>query len=210
MAPENRVVADLAPISRRRFLRWSLLTGSAVIGVGVGVAGWLSRSEQDQFLLPDALHHLTHSEFLLFRRATEVLLPIAGSFLLPISDVSLLRNIDAMMGLLSPSVRKELGAGLAIFDYAALVSGWHGKRFIDLDNHDAVAYFDRWSEGNSVQRALATVVKKFVYVAYWRDPATWPAIEFDGPVSDKWGLPSLGNTPLPNEMKNIEQEGVTP
>ena len=138
-----------------------------------------------------------------------MLLPLSGTRLASIDTVPVLHNIDAMMGLLSQSVRKELAAGLAVFDYAALVSGWHGKRFIDLDSNEAVAYFDRWSQGNSVQRALATVIKKFVYVAYWRDPATWPAIEFDGPVSDRWGLPSLGNTPMPNETANVKKEGET-
>ena len=209
MAPKEQVATAMAPLSRRRFLRWSLLASSAVIGVGVGAASWLGRSEQDQLPLPDALQHLTQSEFLLFRRATEVLLPLSGTGLPSIDDVPVLQNIDAMMGLLSVSVRKELAAGLTIFDYAALVSGWHGKRFIDLDSNEAVAYFDRWSQGNSMQRALATVIKKFVYVAYWRDSATWPAIEFDGPVSDRWRLPSLGNTPMPNETANVEEEGET-
>ncbi len=120
--------------------------------------------------------------------ALPVLLPLAGTSLRPVAEVPVLAHIDAMMALLPKALRQDVATGLTLFDHAALVSGLHGKRFVDLESDAARDYFDAWSRGNSIQRALATLVKKFVYVAYWRDPATWPAIEFDGPVSDRWGL----------------------
>jgi len=188
----------LAPVSRRRVLRWALYGGAAVM-VGAGAAfSLLRRSPRDQMAVPESLEALSASEYHLFERATAVLLPLASTPLTPLSAVPVIAHIDAMMALLPAGLRQDVTAGLALFDHAALVSGWHGKRFVDLGDAEALAYFDAWSRGNSIQRALATLVKKFVYVAYWRDPATWPPIEFDGPVSDRWGLVSLGNAPLPS------------
>ena len=74
---------------------------------------------------------------------------------------------------------------------------------VDLEQADAIRFFDNWSKGNTIQRTLSSVVKQFVYVSYWRDPATWGPIRFDGPVSDRWGIPSLGNTPLPVESEEV-------
>lgn len=199
MNSPDHPVAALAPVSRRRFLRWTLLGAASVTAVGAGVVAVLRRSPADDMPVPDTLRHLSASEYHLFARALSVLLPVQGTALPAVSEIPVLETIDSMIGMLAPGVRKELAAGLTLFDHGALVSGWHGKRFVDLDDAAVHDYFERWSRGNTIQKALATVVKKFVYVAYWRDPRTWPAIEFDGPVSDRWGIPSLGNTPLPVE-----------
>jgi hypothetical protein len=199
MNSPDHPVAALAPVSRRRFLRWTLFGAASVTAVGAGVVAVLRRSPVDALAIPSSIRHLSASEYHLFARALPVLLPVQGTALPAVSEIPVLETIDSMIGMLAPGVRKELAAGLTLFDHGALVSGWHGKRFVDLDDEDVHAYFERWSRGNTIQKALATVVKKFVYVAYWRDPRTWPAIEFDGPVSDRWGIPSLGNTPLPVE-----------
>jgi len=199
MNSPDHPVAALAPVSRRRFLRWTLLGAASFTAVGAGVVAVLRRSPVDDMPVPDTLRHLSASEYHLFARALPVLLPVQGTALPAVSEIPVLETIDSMIGMLAPGVRKELAAGLTLFDHGALVSGWHGKRFVDLDDEAVHDYFERWSRGNTIQKALATVVKKFVYVAYWRDPRTWPAIEFDGPVSDRWGIPSLGNTPLPVE-----------
>lgn len=206
MNSPDHPVAALAPVSRRRFLRWTLLGAASVTAVGAGVVAVLRRSPVDDMPVPDTLRHLSASEYHLFARALPVLLPVQGTALPAVSEIPVLETIDSMIGMLAPGVRKELAAGLTLFDHGALVSGWHGKRFVDLDDEAVHDYFERWSRGNTIQKALATVVKKFVYVAYWRDPRTWPAIEFDGPVSDRWGIPSLGNTPLPVESASAGEK----
>ncbi len=203
MTKAPQPAAVLAPVTRRRFLRWTLYGAAAASVAAVGAVALLRRSPVDARAVPDGLKSLSAAEYHLFERALPVLLPVQGTGLAPREAVPVLANIDAMMALLPAGLRQDVAAGLTLFDHAALVSGWHGKRFVDLDDADATAYFDRWSEGNSIQRALATLVKKFVYVGYWRDPLTWQALQFDGPVSDRWGLASLGNTPLPSE--SLEQ-----
>ena len=40
-------------------------------------------------------------------------------------------------------------------------------------------------------------IKKLTVLAYWAIPNTWGPLGYDGPVSEKWGVSSLGNTPEP-------------
>ena len=194
-------VAPLARLSRRKLLKAALWGSAGVAVLAGGSFALLRRSPVDALPAPAHLQHLSAAEYHLFRRAIEVLLPVAGTPLTPVGQVPVIDNIDHLMGLVEPALRQELGAGLALFDNAAVFAGLHGKRFVDLDDEAAIRYFDRWSEGNTIQRTLSSVVKKFVYVSYWRDPATWGPIQFDGAVSDRWGIPSLGNTPLPVEAE---------
>lgn len=194
-----RQAAPLSRLTRRGFLRYGLIGSAALAAAAAGGFAILRRSPVDSLPVAEGIRNLSAGEHHLFRRAIEVLLPTAGTALTPVEDVPVLANIDHMMGLLPAHVRTELGTGLALFDNAAVVSGLHGRRFVDLDDQAAVAYFDAWSRGHSIQRALNTVIKQFVYTAYWREPVTWPPVEFDGPVSDDWGLDYLGNAPLPRE-----------
>lgn len=198
-----RVSSEIAGLGRRRFLKWALWGTAGAAALAAGSFTLLRRSAVDDLPKPDHIQHLSDSEYHLFNRAIQVLLPLAGSGLTPLEQVPVMENIDHTMGLIDPAVRKDLTAGLSLFDNAAVLVGLHGSRFVDLDDAQAVAYFDAWSEGNMIQKALATVVKKFVYISYWRDPKTWPPVEFDGPVSEKWGVPYLGNAPLPEQDQEV-------
>lgn len=192
----------LERVTRRRFLRWTLLGGAGALGAGAGLFAFLRRSSLDDQPAPPGIRHLSRAEYHLFQRAVQALLPTDTRPRLPSpSALPVLENIDHMFGLVTPKVRKDLEAGLMIFDHGALISGWHGKRFVDLDDHDARLYLDAWAAGNVIQRALSTTVKKLVYASYWRQPETWEVLEFPGPVSDRWGLVSRGNAPLPESER---------
>lgn len=201
----DSITAPVAAIGRRRFLKWSLVGGASLAAFAAGGFALLRRSPLDDEPRPDHLGNMSQQEFLLFRRVIPVLLPMAGTRLTSLEEIPVLDNINHTLGLVPAAVRPDLAMGLSLFDNAAVVAGWHGKRLVDLEDEAIVRYFDDWSRGNTIQRALATVVKKLVYISYWRDPASWPPVEFDGPVSEKWGVPDLGNAPLPaeDEVKSV-------
>lgn len=194
----EEAAAPLAALSRRKFLRATLWGAAGAAAVLAGGFVWLRRSPLDKLPAPAHLQHLSASEYHLFQRAIVVLLPTEGTTLTPADQVPIIDNIDHLLGLLEPSIRKDLGVGLSLLDNAAVLS--YGRRFVDLELADAIRFCDDWSEGNTIQRTLSSVLKKFVYMSYWREPATWAPIQFDGPVSDRWGIPSLGNTALPAEL----------
>ena len=47
---------------------------------------------------------------------------------------------------------------------------------------------------------LIVSLKTLLGVAYWRDPRTWQPLEYDGPVTAKWGIRRLGNMPVPRDQ----------
>ncbi|EKF75133.1 hypothetical protein A11A3_05554 [Alcanivorax hongdengensis A-11-3] len=198
VSPARQVSRTLQQgFGRRRFLKWTLMGGAGVAAVAAGGFALLRRSALDDQPVPADISGLSHSEYHLFARCQQVLLPTEGTELHPSDSLPVVANVAAILSFMAAPVRKQLGMGLSLFDNAAVFS--HGCRFVDLDDDSARRYFDQWGQGAVIQRTLATAIKQLTYTAYWREPATWPAVEFDGPVTDKWGLAYLGNAPLPQE-----------
>ncbi len=187
----ERLLADaLAPLSRRRFFL------GAAAGLGTTVAACTSGSATG---LPADLQTLTPGEYRLFQRLAAVFLPTTAVGLTPVEKVPLFRNIDHMLGLLPEPLRNDLGLGLKLFDYGSYVIGWHFSPFHRLDDASAETYCRAWQDGNEIQRGLFQALRQIVYMSYWREPDTWAPIDYDGPVTAKWGIPRLGNAPLPAE-----------
>ncbi|MCK0152645.1 hypothetical protein MWU49_02940 [Alcanivorax sp. S6407] len=184
-------------MARRQFLKWGLGGVAAVTAVAAGSFALLRRSPRDEIAPPDWATGLSASEYHLFEHARAVLLPVEGTNLIDSSTVPVVQNVQQILDYLDAPTRKELGAGLSLFDNVVVFS--HGCRFVDLEPGKARELFDRWGEGSVLQRTLTTVIKQLVYSGYWQEPATWPPTEFDGPVSEKWGLAYLGNAPLPQQ-----------
>ena len=119
----------------------------------------------------------------------------------PLESVPVIANLDHLFSVMDPKVRSDLGTVVDLFEHASLVTGWHFSRFSRLSSEEAVAYIDAWQSGHPIQQGIITVLKKLVYASYWREEVTWKPLEFDGPVSVKWGLASLGEAPLPVREK---------
>lgn len=193
-----RVAAALQQgVTRRRFLKWTLIGTTGMAAVAAGGFALLRQSPLDRRPKPDWAEGLSRQEFHLFDRARVVLLPTQGTGLMPTDRVPVVRNVQRTLDFIDPATRKDLAMAFTLFDNAAVFR--HGMRFVDLTNDQARDWFDQWGAGNTLQRTLATVVKQLTYSAYWRDESTWAAVEFDGPVSEKWGLAYLGNAPMPEQ-----------
>lgn len=191
---EKALRADLAPLSRRRFLRWGL----GATAVAVGGFALLRRSPLDKLPLPAGIATLSVQEYALFNRLAHIILPTEGSALLDPAQVPVAANVDQLLANLRPDIRQQLGVGLALFDNAAVLTGGHFGRFVDLPDAEATAYLDTWINSSvPPQRAIAGAAMRLVKTAYWQDPRTWPAVGFEGPVSRRLGIAMQGNTPLP-------------
>lgn len=190
------MTAALSPLSRRRFLKMGLWTAAGVTAVAAGGFALLRRSPRDSLAMPEGLSWMEPSHYQLFSRLAEVLLPTAGTALFPVEKVPVVAHVNTILGSLDPDVRKQLGMGLSLFDNAAVVGHW--RRFVDLSDADALAYVTDWVNSDAMpKRAIGFVVTKLTHTGYWMDSQTWPAVEFDGPVTKKWGIPARGNQPLP-------------
>lgn len=183
---------------RRSFLRGSLfLTGAASAGLISGC-------------LPG---HVPNTPFMLMqilKRLQPVALPDVAP-LVSARNIPIEINVNAMLNLMDAQIIEDLEMAAVLFEYGASVLGWHFARFSSLNDADALEYVERWQNGVSMQRGIVTVFKKLLYASYWRDPSTWAPVGFEGPVSEQWGLPSLGNAPFPEDLarpvaaKNLQE-----
>ncbi|OUS27123.1 hypothetical protein A9Q99_17935 [Gammaproteobacteria bacterium 45_16_T64] len=168
-----------------------------VLGAGISTGLSLGGCSAPVGTLPDGIHYLSAKHIPLFDKLISVLLPVEGSILTPPDAVPVIANIDAMLGVMNASTREDVLVLFDLFEYSSIFSA-ELTRFSQLDNDDAWEHIEACqSSGLFIQRAVVTAMKKFIYIGYWRDEQTWKPIEFDGPVSKKWNLPSLGNAPLP-------------
>lgn len=179
------VVAALGRLQRRDFL-W--ITGAATAAGLTGMA---------RAALPAGVKFMDASEAAVFTRLAEVVLPVAGSPLAPWTPESLLQTLDAaLLAGMEPHILLGLKGGVQYFNDGPLAV--YKKRFTALDDAQATAFCDAWGNAPEVpHRALVSGLKKLVQLSYWANPASWVPLEYDGPISQRNGLKSLGNAPLP-------------
>ncbi|ERP92442.1 transcriptional initiation protein Tat [Alcanivorax sp. P2S70] len=184
-------LAGLEPLSRRGFLRTSVLAGAALSS---GCSSLFGRREAPETL---QYHSLTPDEVEVITRLTEVMLP-AESYGLPSSTtvVPTVENIDMMAQRLPKQTRDLMGLGIWVFNNRPMVS-FKFSKFTSLSDEKALAYVDAMQEGTFFERGLMTTLKALVALNYWRDERTWPGLEYHGPVTEMWGVRRLGNAPLP-------------
>ena len=184
-------LAGLEPLSRRGFLRTSVLAGAALSS---GCSSLFGRREAPETL---QYHSLTPDEVEVITRLTEVMLP-AESYGLPSSTtvVPTVENIDMMAQRLPKQTRDLMGLGIWVFNNRPMVS-FKFSKFTSLSDEKALAYVEAMQEGTFFERGLMTTLKALVALNYWRDERTWPGLEYHGPVTEMWGVRRLGNAPLP-------------
>lgn len=107
-----------------------------------------------------------------------------------------MENLDRMVGRMNADTRFLLSLGIKTLEYSTL---YKLKRFSSLSDEDASRQVLAWQGGLSFQGGIVVSMKTLLGIAYWRDARTWQALEYDGPVTAKWGIRRLGNMPLPHD-----------
>jgi hypothetical protein len=178
-------------LGRRDFLRIAAAAASLV------ACGGLLKPAAALAALPQGIAHMNEGEYAVFRRLMEVVLPTDGTSLLPTDKIPVLQTLDgALLATMEAHILKGLKGGVAYFNDGPMAA--FGKRFVDLGEADAIRFCDAWANSTEVpQRALAMGLKKLMGLAYWANPPTWAPLGYDGPVTKRWGLKSLGNAPIP-------------
>lgn len=186
-------IAAMERVGRRDFLKFAA-AGVAALGVS-GIAA----SSEAEAGMPKGLRFMGEAEYKVFRRLAQVTLPVEGTTLLSLDKIPVMQTLDAaLLGAMAPHVLKGLKAGVEMFEKGPTKD--HGKPFTALDDKAAAAFCDAWAESADLtQRGLVTGLKKLVTLSYWANPPTWEPLGYDGPVSAKWGLVSIGNAPIPSE-----------
>jgi len=196
MMPE--LTEDLQPLTRRSILKLgALVTGTALLAVSGGLA-WFGSSRIELPGLPASITTMTQEQYHLFYALLKVLFPVDGSDLPEPEELGVIEDIDRMIALLPKHIQSDLSLATTLFNKGAVIVGFNLKPFTDLNQAEAEAYFSSWHRGTAIQRGIATALKKLAYVSYWRNSRTWEAIDYDGPVTKRYSIPSLGISPAPS------------
>lgn len=192
---KQEIEADLRPVSRRKFLKWFAVGAAGTVAAASGGYAVLFRGSS--IVLPGTIKHLSSKDYEIFRRLAGLLLPTGGTDLPAVDDLPVMQNIDALIGHLPPNLQGDVGTALKLFDSSALAFGGQLTSFVKMSDAKALAYFDSWQSGNELQRGISLAFTKIVYLSYWRESMTWPPLDYEGPITKKYGIPSLGNAPFP-------------
>ncbi|WP_290701007.1 gluconate 2-dehydrogenase subunit 3 family protein [Amphritea sp.] len=175
-------------ISRRRFIKNVAMVAASISALPVvnAIAGVLT----DESRMDDL-------EQAVFAKMLKIALPTESSSLVDSASLPVLSTIEgALLAGMAPNIRQGLRGGISYFNEGSVKS--FGDRFVNLSDADATRFVDQWSaSAEPPERALSMGIKKLTVLAYWAIPSTWGPLGYDGPVSDKWNLSSLGNTPEP-------------
>lgn len=188
-----QALSHIQSLGRRDFLR---LCSAAASLAAVGAALAPARAVA---ALPTGIAHMSDAEYAVFRRLMEVALVTDGTRLVPVKDVPVLQTLDAaLLATMEPHILAGLKGGIAYFNDGPRAQ--FGQPFVALGDAQARAFLDAWADSPEVpQRALAVGLKKLIGLAYWANPPTWLPLGYDGPVTRRWGLESLGNAPMPKD-----------
>ncbi len=169
-----------ASLGRRRFLKGIAL---ALLAGGSAVAVVRTRG----YVLPAgrALSGLSVWQFVVVQHAARrIAAPDRpGDPTIPSADdTDVAGFVDAWVGRMHPSVRRDLGRFLGYLEHLAPVAVGMGSRFTRLgpDDQDRVLSAVEASDSDLL-RAGFDGIKSLVFMGYYRDPRTWSIMAYDGP-----------------------------
>lgn len=178
--------------SRRAFL------GVAAAGTALGAAGLVGKARLDAADYPaSAWPAFSDRVAAVLQRLAQLWLPVSRDAFPHPDELPTMDALAQAWAALPPALQSQLNLATEALEVAALVYGWHGRVFSQLDDADARAYLQRWARGATAQRALIAAFRQLVGVSYWRHPDTWPATGYPGPLHQRAELPALGDAPEP-------------
>lgn len=205
--PPPAVAAGFAPFDRRTFLGMSIFVGTAILSGCTNLFGAKKNADAEELPEADTApspqklgedQSLRPEERAVFEKLIRVVMPLEeNGFLNAFSEVPVIENIDSMVRVMPSFIRDRMYLAVQAFDSGSILLSYKFRRFAALSDAEALAYVNSWHEGTFVQRGAVTSLKVLVCVNYWRDQRAAARIDYDGPVTEKWGVPRLGNQSLP-------------
>jgi hypothetical protein len=174
-------LAGLEPLSRRRFLTSGVRLAAAA-GTLAALPAQVLAAETPG--LPEGIKNITELEYRVFNKLRVIMLPTEKYELPSSEEIPVMQNLDVWVGKLNQRTRLLLTLGVQTIEYGSL---YRFSRFSAMSD----------KTGNVLQRGVMSSLKMLITLAYWQDIRTWPALQYDGPVTEKWGIRRLGNAPLP-------------
>ncbi len=165
-------------LSRRRFLKASLVAGGAVLGVGGGGLLVLRGSAPSV----EGLTVLDAHEYRTLQSLVEVMLPKTDAIPVDATPMDLPRAFDEFLADEPQRNVDDLKKALLLIEFGPLVFDRRLTSFSRLDPPERAEHWEQWAVSDSLlRRQVSVAMRKFFNLVYFDHPEVWPYIGYPGP-----------------------------
>jgi hypothetical protein len=169
-------------LSRRRFLKVSLVAGGAILGVGGG--GLLALRGRAPKV--EGLQVLDAHEYRTLQSLVEVMLPKTAAIPIDPATMDLPRAFDAFLADEPEHNVKDLRKALVLIEFGPLAFDRKVTTFSRLDAADRSAHWSEWAlSDNVLRRQVSVAMRKFFNLVYFDHEEVWPHIGYPGPSMER-------------------------
>lgn len=165
-------------LSRRRFLKASLVAGGALLGVGGGGLLMLRGRAPEV----SALRVLDAHEYRTLQSLVEVMLPNTSAIPIDPASMDLPRAFDGFLADEPEHNVKDLQKALVLIEFGPLVFEGKLATFSRLDLAERSKHWEAWAvSDNLLRRKVSIAMRKFFNLVYFDREEVWPHIGYPGP-----------------------------
>ncbi|UCF47593.1 MAG: hypothetical protein JSU89_10500 [Myxococcales bacterium] len=165
-------------LSRRRFLKVSLVAGGAILGVGGG--GLLALRGRAPKV--DGLRVLDAHEYRTLRSLVEVMLPKTEAIPIDPESMDLPRAFDDFLSDEPEHNVNDLRRALVLIEFGPLAFDKKLTTFSRLDMAERATHWQEWAlSDNLLRRQVSIAMRKFFNLVYFDHEQVWPHIGYPGP-----------------------------
>lgn len=165
-------------LSRRRFLKVSLVAGGAILGVGGG--GLLALRGRAPKV--DGLRVLDAHEYRTLRSLVEVMLPKTEAIPIDPESMDLPRAFDDFLADEPEHNVNDLRRALVLIEFGPLAFDKKLTTFSRLDMAERATHWQEWAlSDNLLRRQVSIAMRKFFNLVYFDHEQVWPHIGYPGP-----------------------------
>lgn len=176
--PESSQDGLFSFLSRRRFLKASLVAGGAVLGVGGG--GLLLLRGRAPAV--EGLRVLDAHAYKTLQSLVEIMLPRTEAIPLDPAPMDLPRAFDAFLADEPEHNIKDLEKALVLIEFGPLAFDRKLTTFSRLDPEARGAHWSEWAVSDDLlRRQVSIAMRKFLNLVYFDRPEVWPYIGYPGP-----------------------------
>ncbi len=171
--------AMVNPISRRRFLRRSLV-GAALLAVAGTVGRHLSGYTIDERL---RLRVLSPKQYLVLAAACRRLLAADEPGAVSVDEVETALSIDRYLAELPRELQRELAGLLELLEHTPFLFQLRPSRFSRLDAAAQDRVLEDWESSRlPFRRGCFQALKSLAMVGYYGDPRAYAVLDYTGPM----------------------------
>lgn len=171
-------------LSRRRFLKVSLVAGGAILGVGGG--GLLALRGRAPKV--DGLRVLDAHEYRTLRSLVEVMLPKTEAIPIDPESMDLPRAFDDFLADEPEHNVNDLRRALVLIEFGPLAFDKKLTTFSRLDVAERATHWQEWAlSDNLLRRQVSIAMRKFFNLVYFDHEQVWPHIGYPGPSMKRRG-----------------------